>query len=76
MSVHSRMEINMYILYNSKPGKRGTKLTIAWTGEAYYPRDAMLARVFAIAMCRPVGLPGVRFFGDLSGQKYDAKPDN
>jgi len=31
---------------------------------------------------KKVGLPGVRFvtgvsgFGDMSGQKYDAKPDN
>ena len=28
-----------------------------------------------VAMC-PVFDRTVRFFGDLSGQKYDAKPDN
>ena len=31
--------------------------------------------VYRVARC-PVFDRTVRFFGDLSGQKYDAKPDN
>jgi len=33
------------------------------------------SKVFRVARC-PVFDRTVQFFGDLSGQKYDAKPDN